>query len=552
MPSARRLATLGAIFCSGLALTVALQAAAGSYGAELGAINSDEAPHYINGLLIARYLQSGLGTAPLQFAAAFYRHYPKVSIGHWPPLFYIAEAAWMLVFSASRTSVMVFSAAITTALATVLAGVTLPRHGRWAAAGAAGAFLLLPLVREMTAALLVDIGVALLDLAAALVFVAYLQQPAWRPALWFGLAASAAIMTKGNGLALVLLPPAAIVLTGQVAVLRRWDFWLPAPIVAVLCGPWYVATYALAQDGFFYDWGLAYSRLSLAANAGFLVAGAGLPGMALATIGAVNGFRCRDPAQMTHRRGLVALAVAVFAFQVAVPVDLQSRYMIPLLGPAILLAVAGLADITAWRRLARHGGLVTTGLAVASLAAIPGILHIGVKPRIGMREAAGTVIDAKDGPNRAVLIAAGAAGEGAFVVEMAMADRPPLYLIARGTKFLASADFDGGHYAGRFTNPADLAAAIATAGFGFVVLDTSAGSLLYPHNGLVQQAALVGHWSLVSQQAQTGVDGETSVYRIDAPAGVTDAAAATCSWRPRIAAESAAPQLRKPVAQCKD
>lgn len=566
---------LPVIFLGGLALTVGLQYAAGAYAAELGALNSDEAPHYINGLLIARYVATGWGVPPMAFAAAFYRDFPKVSIGHWPPLFYVVEAAWMLVASASRASVMLLSAVITTGLATVLAAVTLRRQGVAAAAAVAAAFLLLPLVREMTAALLVDIAVALLDLLAALAFIAYVQRPGWRRAAWFGLAASAAIMTKGNGLALALLPPAMILLTRRFGLLRRGDFWLPVAVAGVLCGPWYIATRALAEDGFFYHWGLAYTRLALVANAGFLVAGVGVPGLVLAAAGAAGGFR-RDAPDAVFRRGLLALAGAVFVFQAAVPVDLQSRYMIPLFGPLILLAAAGVGDLTRGfsRRVpaglgdrpalgsrvsrSKRDWVRTAGAAtamLASLAALPGLLVIERKPSIGMREAAGVVLAGLP-PGRAVLIAAGAPGEGAFIVEMALREAAGVapVAIARGTKLLASADFNGEQYVGRFSDAAELAAAIHAAAIGMVVLDTAASSLRYPHNRLVQQAAAHEGWPMRFSRQHDGMDGLTQVFEVPGPAPATAGLLqATCSWRPGAAAAAASMvSLSKPATVCRN
>ena len=517
------------IFAASLALAIAFQVAAGAYTAELGSLNPDEAPHYINGLLIARYAASGWGTPPMAFAAAFYRQYPKVSIGHWPPFFYVVEAAWMIVFSAARSSVMLLSAMITAGVAAMLGGLARRRHGWPAAAAGALFFLVLPLIREMTAALLVDVFAAGLELAAAVFMIRYVERPRCREAACFGVMAAAAIMTKGNGLALVLVPPFTILLTGRFRLLRRPSFWLPVPIVALCCAPWYVASYALARDGFFFDWGLDYSRLAVVANAGSLVQGLGIPCLLLAAAGAV----LRSGEDMIHRRGLAALACAVFVFQGVVPVDVQSRYMIPAFAPLILLALAG-----------SQGAFRPLMLAGCAASLLPGVLQIPSKPRIGMQEAARLVADVP------VLIAAGAPGEGAFVVETALrrdADPPA---VARGTKFLASADFDGGHYVARFATPGALAQAVRDAGFGAVVLDTSASSLRFPHNRMVQQAAASDHWRLVFRRGHDGVDGETLVYRID---GAPPAEARTaCVWRPAGDADPASwISLRKPDLACR-
>jgi hypothetical protein len=141
-------AFLAALFSAGLIVNIGLQWAARAYDAEFGSIVPDEASHFINSLLIAHFLTEGLGTAPMAFAKNFAMHYPKVGIGHWPPLFYVLASGWMIVISESKAASLVLSALITAALATLIGAVIARRHGR--AAGMVGglAFALLPVVRE--------------------------------------------------------------------------------------------------------------------------------------------------------------------------------------------------------------------------------------------------------------------------------------------------------------------------------------------------------------------------------------------------------------------
>jgi len=66
---------------------VALQIAVGAYRTERGNY-SDEAAHFMNGLLIRDYVVQAAGQPPLPFAEKFYTSYPKVALGMWPPLFH--------------------------------------------------------------------------------------------------------------------------------------------------------------------------------------------------------------------------------------------------------------------------------------------------------------------------------------------------------------------------------------------------------------------------------------------------------------------------------
>ena len=87
-------------------------------GAEFAA-NADEPAHYVTGLMVHDYLARGFPSNPLEFAREFYSRYPKVAIGHWPPVFYIVQALWTSLFTASRASLLLLMAAISAALLTL-------------------------------------------------------------------------------------------------------------------------------------------------------------------------------------------------------------------------------------------------------------------------------------------------------------------------------------------------------------------------------------------------------------------------------------------------
>ena len=89
---------------------VALQWSAGAYRSEFGA-HPDESAHYVTGLMVRQYVAGRAPQPPFAFARAYYEHYPKVAIGHWPPAFYLLQTGWTLLFSASRISVLLLMAA---------------------------------------------------------------------------------------------------------------------------------------------------------------------------------------------------------------------------------------------------------------------------------------------------------------------------------------------------------------------------------------------------------------------------------------------------------
>ena len=78
-------------------ITVLLQWASGTYHSDFGGY-PDEPGHYVTGLMVRDYIAAGFPDSPSRFAENYYLHYPKVAIGHWPPVFYSIQAAWMLIF----------------------------------------------------------------------------------------------------------------------------------------------------------------------------------------------------------------------------------------------------------------------------------------------------------------------------------------------------------------------------------------------------------------------------------------------------------------------
>src|ERR1700730_1585230 len=102
-----------------LALIVVLQWLGGAYRTEFAGY-PDEGAHYVTGLMVHDYIVRHHFDSFQAFAENYYLHYPKVAIGHWPPFFYVVEAAWMLVFPVSRSSMLLLMALLTLFMAFAL------------------------------------------------------------------------------------------------------------------------------------------------------------------------------------------------------------------------------------------------------------------------------------------------------------------------------------------------------------------------------------------------------------------------------------------------
>src|SRR5581483_5919113 len=101
----RRLLVAGLGVLALFTVITAIQFASGAYHSDFDA-DYDEASHAVSSLVVHDYLVHGLGTNPIAFAEDYYVHYPKVAIGHWPPVFYGSEALWMVAFGRSRAGML--------------------------------------------------------------------------------------------------------------------------------------------------------------------------------------------------------------------------------------------------------------------------------------------------------------------------------------------------------------------------------------------------------------------------------------------------------------
>ena len=476
-------------------LIVALQVAAGAYRAEFG---EDETSHYASALMLHDYLAGGAPQSPLAYVRMWHSHYPLVGIGHWPPLFYAVTAVWMLAFSPGHLSMLLLSATVTLAVSLLLYSMLRPSSGTLLAAAAAVLLAASPLIRDGSNALMLDVPTALACLLAAGAYGRFLRTGRARDSALFALLAVAAMMVKGNGACLALLPPAAVLIGRRLDLLRRAAFWLPLPIVAVLAGPWYWLTYQLAAAGFRFPWGLAYVEVASAANLGALLHAFGPPIVLLGAAGFVwTALRPRAAGPVAV--GAAALFAAVWIFQSVVPAALQDRYLAPALPPLLILAVrAGTAALG--RLLPTHpaparallaGVLAATFLLTAAAAT--------GKDRSGIAEAVALLLEHPVPGNPAILLAADSLPEEQAVTEIALQDsnRPHLFAV-RGVRLLGGGGYNDQDYEPRFQTPAQVMAAIDALAIPTVLVRADGGPREWEHVRQVQAAiaAYPDRWHL--------------------------------------------------------
>lgn len=481
---------------------VLLQRLSGAFRAEFNA--PDEAAHYVTGLMIRDYVRARLPGDPMAFATNFYVHYPKVSFGIWPPLFHIVEAAWMLLWSPSRTSVLLLLAATVSLLAWLLYRAAAREWGVGVGAAVALVFVLLPTTQYVTSRVNADALVALLVFASTLAWARVMERERVRDAVAFGLLGGAAMLTKGNGCALLLVPFVSLLVGGRLALMRTKVFWLGPAIMLVVGGPWQIYSWMLLRRTVV---GVGVDTSTIDRGAAYMAGahtelGAPLLLFALAGLATVVWHR-RRPAPAIWV-AMAATPAAVFAFHTAVPLTPSNRYLLsaaPALSWLAALGASSLLQIVVSERHAAWRPAILAILAVPVLA-VP-IVRVPWKAHRGIDTIA-DLIEQNRGTSDGVVLASGTSdGEGALVAEMAMRDRRPGHIVLRGSKMLSRSTWDGSRYELLYHDTQAVRRFLDDAGIAFVVIDPAAGgsgAAVAPDTALLMQTMAEGRgdWRLAA------------------------------------------------------
>ncbi len=453
------------------ATVILLQAVSGTYAADFAA-HPDEAGHFVTGVMVTDFLRHPT-LAPMHFAEQYYLHYPRVSLGHWPPLFYLVEGVWFALTGVSRASALVLQAIIGFLL---LLGVYVLARSflKFAAAfGAAALLALTPPFYASVTSIMADSATSVIALAAAGVFALYLQRPGILLSLGFGLGAALALLTKGTAGPLVFFPLLAVLISRRFPVLLRADFWLGAAPVLLLAGPWY-----------------AFSRHFPTPNQSAIrvlppTASAAPPspyrledwscwqeyGWTLVILAAVGALLI--PKRRPAAAVVVALVLAFVIAPLALVGLLEGRHLLPAAAAACVAAagcwqrstlvlVPSLACALWWR-----GPLVAHGPAVFRPLVESGRLDTVTR----------------------MLVAGNAFEEGGLIAAVAAREPHPRRVILRSSRFLAVSDWNGNNYRLLAGNEAEVLRLLQANGVSLVIL----ASLTSPEQLLLRQA--VQGWS---------------------------------------------------------
>jgi Dolichyl-phosphate-mannose-protein mannosyltransferase len=505
-------------------IAIILQTRTGAYKADFSGF-SDSSAHHVTAIMMSQYLREGILQSPLAFAEQYYLHYPKVAIGHWPPFYYLCAGIWGLLFGVGHTSYLVFMALLAGLLAAVLRFVVRRDLGWWQGSVAGILLLLLPSVREGSQLMMLDTMVALLSLLAGYTLVQLLEKRTVWWAVMFGSLASLAILTKGTGMALAMVPLIVVVLTKRWEVVRRGIFWLPALVVVVVAAPWTILTLHSAKNGFEYEIGWAYTQAAGKGFFRFLVDATG----PLLFVAAVYGVWLTIGKPFLRREVrpvwamLFGLLISTYIFQAIVPASIEQRYLMAGFPSLAAFVIVGIEDVMG--RLRERGWSRAVQVMVASAVMIVGLAAMR-KPHTVHATGFGKLVEYvisrySNYPKLAILVCSDSTGEGLVISEFAVrVPKPGPYFILRASKQLAKSDWMGGHYRVSFDDNESLKKYLESVPMTLILVDRSVDAEPFMEHVTEVESILAegqGKWRLDSgwSRAQVNSEPKIELYAIE-------------------------------------
>ena len=481
----------------------------GAWGA--GFSGADEPAHFLNSWFVSLYAREALGHNPVAFATEFYLHYPKISIGHWPPAYYALISPVFLILPATPQTAMAVNWLVSALPAAGIAWILARLAGRGLALAGAALWALTPLALEGQAFFMLDQPLAACALAATIVWILYAERPTWPRILVFAGLAALAILIKGNGWLVGLVPVLHIVLTGRWSLLRLAKSWVGGALALVPVIPWYGLTAGIAADGFNYRPGPAYALEALVMNLRAL--SDNLTPLSLALLAFAlwsEGRRRREqPERWSVIAACVSLILATLILQSAVPADLDPRYTDPALPAVVVLALVGALHLL--RRVAEAPRRAAAAV-VAILLVAPGLAHVAARePKADLRidEAVAASV-----PGEAWLIDGSSGAEGAYIAALAVRDPALSGYAVRASKLLAESDFMGHAYRLKYADSA-VAPTLGRLGLAGIVIVERDGMESFAHSAQLRRALAApgSAFRLVETLPHRGRVGTTWVYR---------------------------------------
>jgi len=469
-----RLAFAAAVAVAGGAFVLWVQSAAGAPASAFGGF-PDEPAHYIGGVLMRDFLRNFGFRDPVRYAVQYYSHTPYFAIGVWPPLYYVLEGIWMLLFGIGRSSVLWLNVVAGAALSMMVFVFARPLYGSIAGAAAGLAVLAVPVVQWSACLVMVDLACNTLALAALFLWGCYLDQRRWTWSLLFGVVLSLAVLTKTSAFYALFVPPAMIALRRDWRLLAGKSFWIAPVAFALLFGPWLLLSRRVLLLNFV---GLqGYSPVEVASGfafrlweqCGFLLLLA-LPRIVVA----IARPRATPAAELCLYTAFLALPFSIFLARVAV----QERLLIAAYAAVAVAAFGSVRWIVSSLRLPQNVAAAATALLAAAFL-WSHALEFRFPPANDLRPVVSAIKDSEGPASGSALVPSRL--EGPWIAEFVQADGGGgRRTLVRPTKFLASESWNGTDYQIRYSSVQDLRAVFSDVPVRYIIIDEKAKE--YPHD----------------------------------------------------------------------
>jgi len=456
-----------------------------------GFSDSDESAHFVNSYFFWSFLTSGTFNDPVGFAQEFYTAYPRLSIGHWPPLYYLFVGLLFFVLPPMPETAMALNLAMSIAPVFFVAYLV-QQFASWRWALIAGvAYAVMPLVVKSTWFFMLDQPVTVVCLASATCWQAYARSGKLVLALIYGALAASAILIKGNGWLLGLFPLFHILIGRHWHLIRALPTYLGAILAMAVTLPWYWFTAKISAEGFRFETGAEYALEALIFGISVLRDNLGFVGLGFVLLGAILPFILTEQGSPERRLAetSISLILATLALQSLVPVGLEDRYMAPALPFAVILAVVGIVLLTRMPWTRRRFFLRNIlRIVAASILLIPGVsLVLQESPQRNLRMSDAVNLALNSVRPYVIVIDGSDGAEGAFIAEALVKTHNQRVFVVRGSKLLSYSDFMGHEYRPFVKSPDEVMKVLADLGAAAVVTERHPGGRYYPHSDMLNK-----------------------------------------------------------------
>jgi hypothetical protein len=458
------------VFLLSLTLAVFLQKRSGSHDTELSEY-PDEPAHYVSGLMVRSYLHQGHWESPTRFAEEYYLHYPKVAIGHWPPIYYLAQFVWTLVFPATISSISYLQAVLLAVTSAILFTIAKRRSGVELALILCGAFLILRPTQELGSEIMSEPLLALTTLAATWSIARYFETARSAALIGFVVLVEVAAHTKGSGIVLAGVPVLLGVCIGRRDVLRKRSFWLAQLIMIVVLLPWQIFTFKMLSNG---TDGPLSLRLVLVQAREFGPIMVNMFGWPLLVLILSGGFivivsrRHRDPLLVS----CAVTAALTLAFHCVSPSGAEDRRLFMAIPEALILTPLPFLYLAQPRQRRPWPTVLLLIIVASSLLSTRLAFR---KAAVGYRQSAGWLLANANRGENAVLIASDIDGEGMLISEIGQREPKPSLYIVRSSKLFEDCDWQGRDCRPIITDPSRAEQVLDSMPVRYVVIDRFSG-----------------------------------------------------------------------------